>query len=115
LNTSLAKIFKNSDGKLTLINSRLKHTGKRDSGIRISILTLYAYSILGQDQVKKSEAAAILKSATVYDNNYLTWLSKCDEIKKVDNEYLELNLPGKDAAIEILKEFNDPSIDKGKV
>jgi nucleoid DNA-binding protein/predicted RNA-binding Zn-ribbon protein involved in translation (DUF1610 family) len=115
LNDALTRVFKIENDKVSLVNSRLKQNGKKDHAIRISLLSLYAYSLVGQTQVSRSSVAELLKSAAVYDKNYLYWLSKCDEIKKVDSELLELNLPGRDAAIEVLKEFINPSIDKGSV
>ncbi len=115
INGLLVKIFEAEDEKISLINSRVKHSGKRDQAIRITLLLLYAYTLTGKKQVKRSEVVDILQRAAVYDNNYIGWLSKCDEIKKVDGELLELNLPGKDAAVEILKEFGNPSIEKGSV
>jgi len=115
LNTALTKIFKTEEDKLVLINQRLKQNGKRDHAIRIALVSLYAYTLTGKPQIKRNSIAEILQSAAVHDNNYLTWLSKCDEIKKVDNELLELNLPGRDAAIEILKEFVNSSVERGNV
>lgn len=115
LNASLLNIFRNDEDKLVLINSRVKHTGKRDQAIRISLLLLYSYSILGKQQVKRSILTEVLTSAAVYDNNFISWLSKCDEIKKVGQDSLELNLPGRDTALEILKEFTNPDIEKGGI
>lgn len=111
----LLKIFEVQDDKISLVNSRVKHTGKRDQAIRITLLLLYAYGLTGKKQVKRSEVADILQGAAVYDNNFIGWLSKCDEIKKVEGDLLELNLPGRDAAFEILKEFGNPAIEKGTV
>lgn len=115
LNSALAKIFENDGEKLSLINSRVKQTGKKDHAIRITLLLLYANSLTGRNQTKRSALVEVLNSAAVYDNNFIGWLSKCDEVKKAPNDFLELNLPGRDAAIEILKEFVDPSIEKGNV
>jgi hypothetical protein len=114
VNAALTKIFRTEEDKVILINQRLKQSGKRDHSIRITLVLLYAYSLIGKPRIKRNMIAEVLQSAAVYDNNFLTWLGKCDEIKKTDDE-LELNLPGKDAAIEILKEFLNPSIEKGKV
>lgn len=115
LNALLVKIFENENDKLSLINSRVKHSGKRDQAIRITILLLYAYFLTGRKQVKRGDVQDILQGAAVYDNNFIGWLSKCDEIKKVDGDLLELNLPGKEIAIEILKEFGNQNIEKGSV
>jgi hypothetical protein len=115
LNSLLIKIFRSDDDKIVLVNSRVKHTGKKDKAIRITLLLLHAYSLTGKQQVKRSVIVDMLQSSAVYDNNFISWLSKCDEVKKVDGDILELNLPGRDAAIEILKEFSNPSIDKGSV
>lgn len=115
VNTILANIFREENEELILINQRLKQTGKRDHAIRIALVALYGYSVIGKNQVSKQVINKMLQSAAVYDRNYLTWLGKCDEVKKIDSENLELNLPGRDAAIAILNEFIDSSIEKGAV
>jgi len=115
LNGLLVKIFEAQDDKISLVNSRLKQSGKRDHAIRITILLLYAYNLTGKKQVKRTELVDMLQDAAVYDTNFVGWLTKCDEIKKLDGDLLELNLPGKDAAVEILKEFGNSAIDKGSV
>lgn len=115
LNLILAKIFKHENEELSLINQRLKQTGKRDHAIRITLVALYGYSIINQPQVSRTILTKMLKSAACYDQNYLAWLGKCDEVKKVDSDLLELNLPGRDSAIEILKEFANPGIEKGNI
>jgi len=111
----LIKIFEAQDDKISLVNSRLKQSGKRDHAIRITILLLYAYTLTGKKQVKRTEVVDMLQDAAVYDTNFVGWLTKCDEIKKLDGDLLELNLPGKDAAVEILKEFGNSAIEKGSV
>lgn len=115
VNSALAKIFRPENDELVLINQRLKYSGKRDHAIRITLVALYGYSLINRHQVNKSIINKMLESAAVYDRNYQTWLGKCDEVKKVDSDFLELNLPGKDAAIAILKEFINPSVEKGSV
>lgn len=111
----LTKIFEFEDEKISLVNSRVKHSGKRDQAIRITLLMMYAYSLTGKKHVKRTEVVDVLQGAAVYDNNFVGWLSKCDEIKKVESDILELNLPGRDAAIEVLKEFGDAGVEKGSV
>jgi RNA polymerase subunit RPABC4/transcription elongation factor Spt4 len=115
INSALVKIFSSDNDELKLINQRLKYSGKRDHAIRITLVALYAYSIINRPQISKSIINKMLQDAAVLDTNYTTWLGRCDEIKKIDGDLLELNLPGKDAAIEILKEFLNPSVTKGSV
>jgi hypothetical protein len=115
VNGVLSKIFKQDNDELSLINQRLKYTGKRDHAIRIALVALYGYSVIGKSQVSRNIINKMIQTAAVFDKNYVTWLGKCDEIKKVDSDLLELNLPGRDAAIGILKEFVNPAITKGSV
>jgi ribosome maturation protein Sdo1 len=104
------------DDKVVLINSRVKHSGKLDQAIRISLLLLYAYSLIDQRQIKRSNLSQILNHTKLYDAHFKNWLAKCDEITKLDNgDTLELSMPGITAAKEILLEFLDASMDKGRV
>jgi hypothetical protein len=113
---ALEKVFRKEDDRLVLINQRLKHAGKRDQAIRITLVALYAYSLIDQSHVSRNEIYTMLKKASVLDTHFIGWLAKCDEVNKHENgELLELSLPGKDAALEILQEFNDPLINKGTV
>lgn len=115
VNSALGRIFRQDNEELTLVNQRLKQTGKRDHAIRITLVALYAYSLINKQPISRTQINKMLQAAKVYDNNYTTWLGKCDEINKVDSDLLELNLPGKDAAVDILKEFINPTITKGSV
>lgn len=115
LNQSLTKIFRFDRDKIVLINTRVKQSGKLDHAIRLSLLTLYAYSVFGKAQIARALLNEILNHAKVYDGNYRVWMANCDEISKLENgEIIELSLPGITAAKNILLEFNDPGIDKGK-
>lgn len=112
----LTKIFRFDGEKVALVNPRLKQSGKLDHAIRISILTLYAHLAIGKNQVNRNILNDILNHAKVYDGNYRTWMSNCDEISKLENgEVLELSLPGITAAKNILSEFLDSGIEKGKI
>lgn len=115
LSEALTRIFRIDENKLTLINQRVKQTGKRDGAIRLSLLLLYAYSLTNQTQIKRNIIFDTLQPAKIIDNNFVYWLSRCDEINKCENDMLELTLPGKEAVLKILKEFVNPEIEKGSV
>lgn len=116
LNNVIEKIFRVEDDKLILVNQRVKQTGKLDHAIRLSLLTLYGYSCLGKKQVPRSILNEILNHAKVYDSNYRKWMSKCDEISKLENgDILELSLPGITSTKNILKEFVDSNIESGSI
>lgn len=116
LNDALTKIFRFDGDKISLINTRVKQTGKLDHAIRLSLLTLYAYSAVGKNQIQRSVLNEILNHAKVYDGNYRVWMAKCDEVSKIDNgDILELSLPGINAAKNILVEFLDSAVQKGNI
>ena len=116
MNEVLTKIFRFDGEKVAFVNTRLKQSGKLDHAIRISILTLYAHLAIGKNQVNRNILNDILNHAKVYDGNYRTWMSNCDEISKLENgELLELSLPGITAAKNILIEFLDATIEKGQL
>jgi hypothetical protein len=91
---ALQMVFKYDEEKFKVVNQRLKQTGKRDHAIRLAILVLYAYLKVNQPQVKRALVNDILQHAKVYDGNFKTWISNCDEITKLDINTLELSLPG---------------------
>lgn len=115
INESLPEIFRPDGEKLVLINSRLKQRGKRDKGIRIALLGIYAYSLTEKKQVNRNMINEILDHAKVNDGNFRKWFSNCDEITKLDDGYLELSMPGINAVKAILSEFSDSTIEKGSV
>lgn len=113
-NEVLMRYFKLEDGKLKLINSRLKHSGKLDQAIRLAILTLFAYERAGQAEIEKSLLTDMLSSAKLFDTHFQGWLSKSDEIVR-DGTKLQLSVPGKEIAEQIVKELIDDSISKGSI
>lgn len=116
LNEILKLIFRVDDDKLILINQRVKHSGKRDQAIRISLLLLYAYALIEQKQILRSTLNDVLEHAKVYDTNFKGWIANCDEISKLDSgAKLELSLPGTNAAKAIIQEIADDAIEAGSV
>lgn len=110
----LAKLFREQDGALSLMNPRLKQTSKLDNAIRIAILTLYAYEQMGKTEIDRKALSTVLKSSKLNIPVFSTWINKCDEILK-NGSKLQLSVPGKAIAIEILKEIADPNVTKGEI
>ncbi|WP_342089286.1 hypothetical protein [Dyadobacter sp. OTU695] len=110
----LPRYFRLEDNKLKLVNSRVKHSGKLDQSIRIAILTLYAYECADHAEVEKSVLSELLNSTKLYDTHFQGWLAKCDEIVKSSSK-LQLSVPGREIALEILKEIADDSVIKGSI
>ncbi len=114
LNETLIKYFKFEDGKLKLINSRLKHNGKMDQGKRLTLLTLYAYEKAQQEQIEKTTLIDILTSASLYDSNFRKWFGRADEVLREGNN-IQLSVPGRETSEAILKELADDTIIKGSI
>jgi hypothetical protein len=114
LSGELAKIFKQDGESLVLINPRLKQTSKLDNAIRLSILSLFAYEQIGNNEIDRKVLTAMLKSSKLNIAAFSTWITRCDEILKNGNK-VQLSVPGRTVAAEILKELADNSIVKGQV
>lgn len=110
----LSKIFRQENEELILINPRLKQTTKLDNAIRIAILALYGYEKIGRKEIERKSLSAILRASKLNIPNFSTWINKCDEIIK-NGTKCQLSVPGKEVAIEILKEIADTGIVKGNV
>lgn len=114
LNGELAKIFKQDGESLVLINPRLKQTSKLDNAIRLSILSLFAYEQIGNNEIDRKVLTTMLKSSKLNIAAFSTWITRCDEILKNGGK-VQLSVPGRAVAAEILKELADNSIVKGQV
>jgi hypothetical protein len=114
IQSCLQQVFQEENGILKLINSRLKHSGKLDQAIRISLLLLYTYRAFGRASVERKFLMEVLDNAKVNDANFAGWIANCDEIS-TRPEGLELSLPGVQAAESIILEFLDPNVEKGKI
>lgn len=109
--STLAKIFKqNDDGKLEIIDNRLKERSKHDKMKRLSVLFLYAKKLSGVDSVSRTELNAIVGTEKLVDNNYRNFLAK-EGLKyfslKADGTF-SLLAGGNDYAEQILEEITNP-------
>lgn len=114
IQSCLQQVFQDDNGILKLINPRLKHTGKLDQAVRISLLLLYAYKVTGRSNVERKLVLDVLDHAKVNDKNFASWIANCDEIS-IRPEGLELSLPGVQAAESIILEFLDANVEKGNI
>jgi transcription initiation factor TFIIIB Brf1 subunit/transcription initiation factor TFIIB len=114
LQEGLSKIFSFDGEKLSLINPRLKQTGKLDNSIRLAILTLYAFDAAGIPEVERSVISDILGQSKLEDGNFRGWIAKCDEVLHNGNK-LKLSVPGKEIAKKILQEVLNDTVQKGAI
>lgn len=108
----LKKIFKDDGEKVTLSETRLKASSKRDYGIRLTLIFAYYKFLLGFDTVSRKDITAIADDASINDSNYRTWLTH-NNLIKVNNDGVEIKAPGKDAAKLYLAEILNPDIKDG--
>lgn len=105
----LKKIFKEDGENISLLETRLKATSKRDYGIRLALVFLYYKHLLGIDNVPRSNLTAILKDASVEDSNFRYWLRN-NPLIGVSNNLVHIKAPGKDKAKKYLTEIFDSEI-----
>ena len=111
----LNQVFKNSNGKTSLQETRLKAKSKRDAGIRLTLLFMYYQYKLGIEEVQRIDLTKILRDASLEDSNWRTWLNN-NNLVGVKEDKVELKAPGRDAAKEFLLEVLNPEIeDKWKL
>src|SRR5690606_6766996 len=109
------EIFNESGGNLTLLETRLKATSKRDYGIRLAIIFLYYRLLKGITKVNRSDLNDIMKDASLYDGNFRRWLTN-NNLVGVHEDLIELKAPGRDKAKEFIDEVYDNSkVDKWKL
>jgi Double zinc ribbon len=106
----LRNIFRANGNELRLINTRLKQKSKGDFVTRVSVLFLYAHELAGRDGVPREDLKALLEDAKVYDGNARKWLGGNDFISRNGNA-VELSVPGRELAKDILIQVADPNID----
>lgn len=108
-------IFNESGGNLTLLETRLKATSKRDYGIRLAIIFLYYKLLKGIAKVDRNDLNSIMKDASLYDGNFRYWLTNTNLVG-VHEDVIELKAPGRDKAKEFVAEvYDDSKIDKWKL
>lgn len=104
----LEGIFNNTNGEITLLETRLKATSKRDYSIRLAIIFLYYKLSKGAGKVDRSDLNSIMKDASLYDGNFRYWLINNDMIG-VHEDLVELKAPGREKAKEYINDIYDQS------
>ena len=108
-------MFRESNGRITLLETRLKATSKRDYSIRLTLIFLYYKWIIGEERVLRSELTTIVRDSNVEDGNFRYWLLNNSVIGVYDNE-VELKSGGRENAQGYIKDVHDDSKeDKWKV
>lgn len=106
----IEKIFKNKDGNISIYDTRIKATSRKDFVARITILFLYYKELHGIYEVPRIEVNNILQSEKLYDGSFRGWLSQSRTLIDNKQNYLELRPEGKELAMRYLSEFLDSSI-----
>ncbi|MEZ0611384.1 zinc ribbon domain-containing protein [Fibrella sp. WM1] len=110
----LKKIFTFENESLKLIDPRLKHSGKLDQAVRLTLLVIYTYELMGNPQIERTALTNILRQSKLDDGHSREWISNSNELILKDNN-VELSVPGREVAKAILAEIADPTIEVGKV
>ncbi len=107
---AMNKIFKNNNGAITLKETRLKATSKRDAYIRLTLLFVYYQELSGRDEILRSDLTSIMNDASLNDSNWRTWLVKNNLVGVKDNK-VEIKAPGREKAKEIMAEVLNSEIE----
>ncbi|MCP9612762.1 zinc ribbon domain-containing protein [Coprobacter tertius] len=111
----LNQVFRKSNGKITLQETRLKAKSKRDAGIRLTLMFMYYQYKLGTEEILRSDLTNIMRDASLEDSNWRYWLVN-NNLVGVKDDKVELKAPGRDAAKEFLLEIMNSEIeDKWKL
>lgn len=105
---TLRQIFRYNDDKLKLINTQVKATKQEDFIRRLSVLFLYAHKLEGRELVPRASLNDVLKDVKLYDN-WRSWITKSNDLVR-EKDNVGLSIPGRDYAVQVLKEFRDPNI-----
>jgi RNA polymerase subunit RPABC4/transcription elongation factor Spt4 len=106
----LLKIFKQTDeGKLEIIDNRVKEKSTYDKVKRLTILFLYAKKLSGIDLVGRNELNAFISQEKLRLSDLRQYISKDGKshISVKDNGNLSILTGGEDYARDILKQVND--------
>ena len=113
-NAILATLVKEENGKLVIVNSKLKDAGKIDKGIRMTLILLYAYEVIEKKPIERSLIMDEISKHKLENNHFKSWLGSGKELM-VSNGQIELSFPGREKTETILKEIADSSIEVGVV
>lgn len=108
---TIAKIFKqNDDGKLEIIDNRLKEKSKFDKIKRLSVLFVYAKKMSGDELAAREELNNLITQEKLSVNDFRKFLST-DALKYFspkENGSFSLLTGGKDYAEQILEQIANP-------
>lgn len=105
----LKTIFKEDGENISLLETRLKAKSKRDYGIRLALVFLYYKHLSGVDNVPRNSLTTVLEDASVEDANFRFWLGN-NPLVGVNNNFVHIKAPGKDAAKDYITEIFNPEI-----
>jgi hypothetical protein len=111
-NAILERFFRQEDDKIIVVDTRVKHTGKLDQAVRITLLLLYVYKNIGKSQVERAIIIEELDRCKLVNSHYKSWLTNAS-VLMVRNGLIELSVPGEEKALKIIEEIADPTILKG--
>ncbi|RYC52693.1 hypothetical protein DN53_00295 [Flagellimonas olearia] len=106
--SNVKDLFREKDGKLALLETRIKASDKTDYGMRLTYLTVLYHKAIGIDTVDKSKILDLLKYCGVYYSSYRKAFAKAKAHFIVDSGKVEFRPAGLEKASKILEEvFND--------
>lgn len=104
-------LFREKEGKLDLLETRIKASGKTDYAMRLTYLVVLFYKSTGHDTIDKSKINELLKYCGVYDGHYRGAFGKAKAHFLVDSKKVEFRPAGLEKAKKILDEVYDESIE----
>lgn len=110
----LLMLIKENEGKLEITNSKLKDSGVIDKGIRMTLVLLYAYELIGKKSVERAVILEEISKHKLDNNHFKSWLRNGKELM-VNNDQVELSFPGREKAEAVLREVADSTVEVGLI
>lgn len=109
--SNLKRIFRSKEGKVSLVEKRLKAKTKTDYQVRACMLYLLYYQQCMQDKPTRESLSAFMAENNLNDGAFRAWLSKNQHFFLRDESVIELSPEGEEKAKAYLKDVFDDSIE----
>lgn len=106
---SISSVFRESEDKLDLIETRIKASGKGDYSARLTYLIVLYFDNKGE-KTRKSIINKTIEFCGLYDSNYRNWFGGMKSHFLVDSGNVELRPAGKEVAAKFLNDVFDENI-----
>lgn len=111
LNSNVERIFREKEGKVTLVETRLKAIGKLDYAKRLTYLFLLYNKEKGNESVARSSITSIMESVGLNDPNFRAWISSAADLLNEDDK-VSLRIPGEEISKKCLSDIFNEAVEE---